>query len=141
MAEASNWIDNISALLDRVLDGEEAEREAKQAEAVARQAKLEAQRDIKDAKGELHALLSEAGVMTENHPRATITLAAGRVSLDVSEDADPESLPIDLIRIRKEADKAAIQAALTRGDAVPGYSLKQSPPSLRIKFKEITHAG
>lgn len=138
---ADNWNDSISSLLDRILEAEGREHAFKEQEADLKRQKLEAQRDVKDAKGELQAMLTEAGVTTENHPRATITLAAGRVTLKAAKDADPEALPIDLLRIKKEPDKAAIQAALVRGDKVDGFELSQGAPSLKIKLKETANAA
>jgi hypothetical protein len=136
-----NWNESISSLLDRFLAAEVQVHAAKEREAEIKRGRMEAEREMKDAKSELTAMLSEAGVTTENHPRATITLVAGRVSLKATDDADPEMLPIDLVKIKKTPDNAAIQAAIARGDKVHGFELAQGSPSLRIKIKETTHAG
>lgn len=136
-----NWNEAISSLLDQFLASEAKAHELKEQEASLRATRMEAERDMKDAKGQLSAMLTEAGVTTENHPRATLTVVPPRISLKANQDADPEMLPIDLVKIKKTADNAAIQAAIASGQKVMGYELAQGSPSLRIKIKETTNAG
>ncbi len=130
---ADNWDTAINELLDDFFRAEAESNGLKASASEIAKQKKEADQRVEAAREQLAKMLTEAGVTTENHPRAQITLASGRVTLQVAPDADVETLPIDMVRIKKEADKAAIQAALTEGQKVPGYSLAQGAPSLRIK--------
>ena len=50
-------------------------------------------------------------------------------------NVDPELLPDDLCRIKREPNKTAIKEALLKGDLVPGMYLSNSPPSLTISTR------
>ena len=66
-------------------------------------------------------------------PEATLSLRAGTQQL-VGE-ADPASLPDSLCKISRDLNRTAIKDALKTGQAVPGFSLSNSPPSLTIRIK------
>lgn len=66
-------------------------------------------------------------------PEATLSIRAGTVSL--SGESDPATLPDDLVRIRREADKTAIKKALEAGRVVEGYSLSNGGPSLSVRVR------
>lgn len=63
-------------------------------------------------------------------PDLTISIAKGRRSVIGSGDAS--ALPDHLRRVKYEPEKLAIKAALEAGEVVPGYSLGNTPPSLKI---------
>jgi hypothetical protein len=133
---ADNWTDQISVLLDEALRAEAASYEAAEFKRMADTAKKTADAAKDAARKSLAALLTDAGVITENHPRATITLASGRPQVIEAEDADVAMLPDQLVRIKREPDKGKILAALAKGQSVPGYSIGVSDPTLTIKLKE-----
>jgi hypothetical protein len=64
-------------------------------------------------------------------PEGTVSLTKGRASL--VGDADPESLPDDLVRVKREPNRSAIKAALEAGRTVEGFSLSNSAPGLQIR--------
>ena len=130
---ADNWDTAINELLDDFFKAEAESNGLKASASEISKQKKEADQRADAAREQLSKMLTEAGVTTENHPRAQIALASGRVTLQAAPDADVDSLPIDMVRIKKEPDKAAIQTALAAGQKVAGYSLAQSAPSLRIK--------
>jgi hypothetical protein len=74
--------------------------------------------------------MSEIGERSLQLPEGTVTLAAGRPSL--VGDSDPFLLPDDLVRVVRSPDRGAIKDALNAGRDVPGYSLSNGKPSLRI---------
>ena len=64
-------------------------------------------------------------------PEATVTLSAGRPSL--SGDADPNTLPDDLVKIERKPDRAKIKDAINAGQIVEGYSLSNARPRLQLR--------
>lgn len=66
-------------------------------------------------------------------PDITISLANKLVSVLEAGDADPDRLPDDLVRIKREARKTEIKAALEQGREVPGYSLSNGGKRLNIR--------
>ena len=66
-------------------------------------------------------------------PDATLSQRFGQPQ--IMGEVDVEALPDDLIRIRREPNRAAIREALMGHRAVPGLHLSNAPPSLMIKVK------
>jgi CRISPR/Cas system CSM-associated protein Csm5 (group 7 of RAMP superfamily) len=132
----SNWNDAISDLLDQFLSAENRERLEWQAEKEAKERKLLAKKNKDDAKAKLVSMLEEAGVTSEHHPRALLTLSEGRETLAIDPNVDPEKFPIDLVKIKKELNKPELQKALIRGASFEGVEIKRGAPILRIKMKE-----
>lgn len=68
--------------------------------------------------------------------QATLSLAAGRPKVIISDDA-ADRLPDALVAIRivRTPDKAAIRAALEAGDTVEGASLSNATPVLQVRSK------
>lgn len=64
-------------------------------------------------------------------PEATVTLSAGRPSL--SGDADPATLPDDLVKVERKPDRAKIKDAINAGRVIEGYSLSNSRPRLQLR--------
>lgn len=83
---------------------------------------------IRDA---LAHFMSEIAAKTLVLPEATITLAVGQPSL--TGEADPAKLPDSMVRISRVPDRAAIKAALNKGETVEGYSLSNARPRLQIR--------
>jgi hypothetical protein len=79
----------------------------------------------------LFHFLEYLGVRSMQLPEATISIRQGTVSL--TGEADPAALPDDLVRIKREPDKAAIKAAIEAGRHVPGYSLSNGGPVLSVR--------
>lgn len=81
----------------------------------------------------LFHFLSEMGQKSMPLPEATLSIVAGRVKVEGEPDVD--TLPDRLVRVKREADKAAIKAALEAGEAVPGCSLSNNAPTLMIRVR------
>lgn len=81
----------------------------------------------------LFHFLTEMGLKSMPLPEATLSIVAGRVSL--IGDADPALLAPELVRVKREPDRAAIKAALEAGRAVDGFSLSNSPPTLAMRVR------
>ena len=71
-----------------------------------------------------------ATVQTEHH---TARLQRGGAKVEIT---DPNALPADYWRIKREPDKALIMAIMAKGDAIPGAALVQSPATLVITAKD-----
>lgn len=129
----NNWDQTIADLLG-IIDLAEADiRVLDEALASASAQKKEAKEKVEDARQEIMDMLLESGVLSEKHPKADLLIKDGPIKLVAHQDADPEDLPIDLVRIKRTADLGAIKKALVRGDQVPGYHLEAGPQQLQIK--------
>lgn len=100
------------------------------AETYTARARMFAERQVR-AKGGLLDLLNELGVKSMPLPEAT--LSAKALPPSVVGEADPAMLADAFVRIKREADKAAIKAALQAGQFVPGYSLSNGGQTLQMK--------
>lgn len=78
-------------------------------------------------------LMEAANIAKRELPEATLSLRAGQPKL--VGDADPATLPDELVRVTREANKAAIKDHIKAGGSVPGYELSNSEPSLTIRIK------
>jgi DNA repair ATPase RecN len=74
-------------------------------------------------------LMDSAGLKKVERPAATISIAAGRSKVVIT---DEDALPEDCMRIKREPDKTRIASHLHRGDYIPGATLSNSEPVLRI---------
>src|SRR5581483_1960159 len=74
-------------------------------------------------------LMEAADLKTVKRPAGTISIAAGRPKVVIT---DESLLPSPLIRIKHEPNKEAILAALKDGRAIPGATLSNAEPTLRI---------
>lgn len=82
----------------------------------------------------LQHFLDAIGARSLVLPEATVGLAEpGTPSLVVHGDADATKLDPSLRRTKMEPDKAAIKDALMRGVSVPGYSLSNGKPVLKLR--------
>jgi hypothetical protein len=66
-------------------------------------------------------------------PEATYSVRNGQQKL--IGDADPESFPDWLCRIKRELDKTKIKEALKAGETVTGFELSNAEPTLAIRTK------
>ena len=71
-----------------------------------------------------------ATVQTEHH---TARLQRGGAKVEIT---DPNALPADYWRIKREPDKALIKAIMAKGEPIPGAALVQSPATLVITAKD-----
>lgn len=85
------------------------------------------------ARNALFHFMEYLGVKAMPLPEATLSIRQGTISL--AGEADPAELPDDLVRIKREPDKAAIKAALEAGRDVPGYVLSNGSPSLSVRVR------
>jgi len=67
--------------------------------------------------------LPEATLSLRNNPQALIG------------NADPVSLPDDLVKITRTIDRKKVREALEAGQEVPGFQLSNAPPSLNVRVK------
>lgn len=58
-----------------------------------------------------------------NNPRALIG------------DADPATLPDELVKITRAVDRRKVREAIDAGHDVPGFQLSNAPPSLMVRVK------
>jgi hypothetical protein len=84
-------------------------------------------------RGALLNFMQEIGVKTLPLPEATLSVGAGQRK--VVGQCDPNDLPDELVRVKREADLAAIKLALENGDDVFGYSLSNATPRLTVRLK------
>jgi hypothetical protein len=77
--------------------------------------------------------MEEMGLAGWKWPEFTVSLRPGKPSL--KGEADPGTLPIDLVKIKREPDKTAIAAALAEGREVPGFYLSNAQSVLTVRCK------
>ena len=140
MTNETNWDAVIEGLIEDAIKAEdEAEKLAKEIKDKQAAKKLADARQS-EARESLLEMLVEAGVTSSEHDVADLQVSKGRVVLVVEDGADPEKLPIDLVEIKKVANKSAISEELTAGRKVPGYHLATSKPTLSIKRRKKARA-
>jgi hypothetical protein len=74
-------------------------------------------------------IMEAANLRKVERPAATLTIAAGRQKVVIT---DEDALPEDCMRIKREPDKIRISSHLHRGDYIPGATLSNPEPVLRI---------
>lgn len=84
-------------------------------------------------RGALLNFMQEIGTKTLPLPEATLSVGAGQRK--VVGDINPDHLPDELVRVKREADLAAIKLALENGDEVFGASLSNATPRLTVRMK------
>jgi len=83
----------------------------------------------------LNDFLGEMNRKTLPLPEATLSRAEPSLKKLVEHgDANVNNLPPNLRRTKMEPDKTAIREALERGVSVPGYSLANSEPVLKVRI-------
>jgi chromosome segregation ATPase len=79
------------------------------------------------------ALMDKADVSKIEMSSATVSIRNSQPQL--VGDVDPDLLPDDLVRIKRELNKTAIKDALKAGREVPGFVLSNAPPTLTIRIR------
>jgi hypothetical protein len=80
----------------------------------------------------LHRALECSGLRKVERPLYTASIATGRASVVVTDEA---ALPTRFIRTKTEPDKTEIGKAIKAGETVPGACLNNAPESLQIRMK------
>lgn len=106
-----------------------AEAAKAQADALAARAKRIKERAQAYDKGLLD-LLGATGMKKMERPAATVSIRAGSVSTKIT---DPDAIPTQLCRIKREPDKTAIKAQIEAGEAVPGAELERGPDTISVR--------
>lgn len=88
---------------------------------------------VERARMSLADFLNDVGLKSMPLPEATLTVKAGKPSL--VGDASADDLPIHLVRIKREPDRAAIKAELEAGREVAGFHLSNAMPVLQVRSK------
>lgn len=78
-------------------------------------------------------ILDAASLKKVELPEATVSIVNGGQKL--IGEADPSSLPDDLCRVKREADRKAIKDAIKTGQTVPGFTLSNAEPHIMIRTK------
>lgn len=100
------------------------------ADLTARQRRISARADAK--KKTLKLILDATGQKKVERPRATVFKLAGRVSVNITDEA---SIPSQLCVVKKSPDKTAIKRQLDVGEAVPGAELVRGEDTVSVRVK------
>lgn len=86
---------------------------------------------VSGARNALFHFLEFLGVPSMPLPEATLSISAG--APQIAGEPDVDQLPDQFVRIKREADKVAILAALKRGEIIPSCTLSNTPPRLTVR--------
>lgn len=100
-----------------------------QADAIAARAKRIAARAAAKKKT-LGLILDAAGQKKVERPLATVSKVAGRMSVQINDEA---SVPSQLCKVVTTPDKTAIKKQLEAGETVPGCELVRGPDSVMVR--------
>lgn len=100
-----------------------------QADAIAARAKRIAARAAAKKKT-LGLILDAAGQKKVERPLATVSKVAGRMSVQITDEA---SVPSQLCKVVTTPDKTAIKKQLEAGETVPGCELVRGPDSVMVR--------
>lgn len=123
-------LDNWSASLDTALEFLDAMERRKHD--LANEIKAIDQ-SIATTRGDLLAMLKEAGVTSDNRPLATVSVSSGSMSVVCDM---PEALPARFVRTKTEPDKRAIGDAMKGGQSVIGCRFERGPDKLSITWRK-----
>lgn len=117
-----------------------AEQDAIAAAIKAQEADLAARRKRYEERGQgarvaIAAFMDECGLAKIERPEATLSLRKGNPSVVRTPDFNADALPDDLVKVKREADAAAVKAALEAGREVPGAILSNGPPVLTVRVR------
>lgn len=76
--------------------------------------------------------MDQAGVKTLRCDAVTLTLSDAPPKVMI---ADPDGLPDEFIRVKREADKTAVKEALKAGKTIPGATLSNGGATLIARWK------
>jgi hypothetical protein len=74
-------------------------------------------------------IMEAANLKKVERPAATVSIVAGKQKVVITAE---DALPEDCMRIKREPDKTRIASHLHRGDYIPGATLSNPEPVLRI---------
>lgn len=78
-------------------------------------------------------VMSSADVRKLELSEATLSIVKGQRKL--LGESDPNLLSTELVKIKREVNRAAVKAALETGQTVPGFLLSNSEPHLTVRTK------
>ena len=78
-------------------------------------------------------ILQTADLKKLELPEATLSQVKGQPQ--ILGEINPDALPDDLVRIKREPNRTAIKEALLAHRELPGLSLSNAPPTLTIRVK------
>ena len=126
MTDLNNWDVALDDMVRRLDEIERRENELKnELKAVTEQKATE--------RGNILAHLQEAGVPSQDHELATLSVKRGSMSVQV---AAPDALPPKYTRTKVEPDTKKISDALKEGLSVLGASFERGPDSIAIKWRK-----
>lgn len=99
-------------------------------ELAARQRRIAARAAAK--KKSLGAILDATGQKKAERPRGTVSRLAGRLSVQITDEA---AVPTQLCKTVVTPDKAAIKAQIDAGEEVPGASLVRGEDTVSVRVK------
>lgn len=76
--------------------------------------------------------MADLGLSKLPSPDMTVSLRAGKPAVEIT---DLSKLPERYVRVKVEADKAAIRAALEDGEIIPGVALGNAAPVLTVRSR------
>lgn len=79
------------------------------------------------------AVMQAANMKKIELSEATLSQRASQPAL--IGEGDPETLPDEFVRVRRELNRTAIRDALKDGREVPGFYLNNSPPGLTVRAR------
>lgn len=117
-----------------------AEQDAIAAAIKAQESDLAARRKRYEERGQgarmaIAAFMDQVGLNKIERPEATLSLRQGGVSVVKAPDFSADALPDDLVKIKREADAAALKAALEAGREVPGACLSNGATVLTVRVR------
>ncbi len=73
----------------------------------------------------------EAGIPRLTRP--DVTLSFGMTKPALAGEADPDALPDEFVRVKREVNRTAIKAAIDAGREVEGFRLSHGRPSVTVR--------
>ena len=136
VCQANDFDAGLTRALAAIVALDDAEAAAK-AEVEAAQARMaivtEASAKAREALRQALDACGGPGAATVETDYHTARLQRGGAKVEIT---DPDALPADYWRIKREPDKALVKALMAKGQTIPGAALVQSPPSLVISSKD-----
>lgn len=125
-------LDLVGALIRQRVEAQTGEAAAKDAAGIyTARAKRMADRQKAIAKA-LGSILDATGERKVAHPLGTVSRTAGRLSVEITDEA---AVPTQLCKMIRKPDTAAIKAQLDAGETVPGAALVRGPDGVTVRVK------
>lgn len=94
----------------------------RQQELAARKSRIESRRDAK--RKAMGQILRAAGLKRAELVEATVSVRDGKAKLVVN---DPEAVPEEYTRVKREVDKASVNAAFADAESIPNWLSRSDP--------------